>query len=190
MVALAFAVSVDGTFYPAGTDSGSMPAGVADKIRNGNAWVGGTAPALTTIPIGKPHINMADLSTATSARAALGIAVDSSLGHLVPTGSAPTVAAQAAAGTSPTATVSGKDTAGTITLTTGTGTPTTGNQVILTFNQAYASAPIVVLAPTTAALAALHPYVAAVSTTTFTVGFGTAGATSTAYPINYVVIGK
>lgn len=190
MTALAYAVFVDGVFYAAGTDSGSMPTGVADKIRNGNAWVGGTAPALTVTPVGKPHINAADLSTATKARAALGIEVDTSKGHLVPTGSAPTVAAQSAAGTSPTAAVSGKDTAGTITLTTGTGTPATGNQVILTFNQAFASAPIVVIAPGSAALAALHPYVAAVSTTTFTVGFGTAGATSTAYPINYVVVGK
>jgi hypothetical protein len=138
------------------------------------AWVGGTAPALTVTPIGKSHINMTDLQSATLARAALGITVDTSKGHLVPTGSAPTVAAQAAAGTSPTATVSGRDTAGTITLTSGTGTPATGNQVILTFNQAFATAPVVVLAPGSAALAALHPYVAASTTTTFTVGFGVA----------------
>jgi len=190
VTALAYNVFVDGTLYIAGTDSGSMPTGVADKIRNPAAWVGGTAPALTVTPVGKPHINMADLSTATKARASLGIEVDTSKGHLVPSGSAPTVAAQTAAGTSPTATVSGKDTAGTITLTTGTGTPTSGNQVILTFNQAFTTAPVVNLTPGSAALAALHPYVAASSTTAFTVGFATAGATSTAYPINYVVVGK
>jgi hypothetical protein len=190
VTALAYNVFVDGTLYTAGTDSGSLPTGVADKIRNPDAWVGGTAPALTVTPVGLPRINMANLSTATSARAALGIEVDTSKGHLVPTGTAPTVAAQAAAGTSPTATVAGRDTAGTITLTSGTGTPTSGNQVILTFNKAFAVAPVVVLSSTTAALAALHPYVAAASTTAFTVGFGTAAATSTAYPINYVVVGK
>jgi hypothetical protein len=190
MTALAYSVFVDGTLYVAGTDSGSMPTGVADKIRNPAAWVGGTAPALTVVPVGKSHINMTDLQSATLARAALGIEVNTAKGHLVPTGSAPTVAAQAAAGTSPSAAIAGRDTAGTITLTSGTGTPATGNQVILTFNQAFATAPIVVLTPGSAALAALHPYVAAATTTTFTVGFGVAAATSTAYPINYVVIGK
>lgn len=74
MAVLATSVYVGGTLYPAGTNSSSMPAGVADEIRTGSAWVGGTAPALTGADDpGYEHIVAADLSTAVRARAALGL---------------------------------------------------------------------------------------------------------------------
>lgn len=190
MTALAHGVSVGGVYYPAGTDSSALPAGVADRIRNPAAWAGGTAPALTVTPVGRPFITMADLSSATKARASLGIEVDTSKGHLVPTGSAPTAAAQASAGTSATAAVVGHDTAGTITVTSGSASLATGNQVVVTFAQAYAIAPYVQLTPCSAAVAALHPYVAAASTTSFTVGFATAPSATTAYVLNYTAVGK
>lgn len=167
-----------------------MPAAHVDLIRNPAAWVGGVAPTLSVVPEGKARIAAVDLTSATKARAALGIQVGLFDGHIVPSGTAPTVAAQAAAGTSATATVAGKDTAGAITLTAGSASTAIGNQVVVTFNKAFAVAPVVVLAPTTAALAALHPYVAAATTTTFTVGLGTAPTAATAYVINYAVIGK
>ncbi len=190
MTALAYAVSVEGTRYAAGTDHTDIPAAHVDRIRNPAAWVGGTAPALSVIPEGDSRISAADLSSATKAKRALGIEVSLFAGHIVPTGTAPTAAAQASAGTSATAEVAGRDTAGVITLTAGSASLATGNQVIVTFNKPYAVAPVVVLGYNTAALAALHPYVAATTTTTFTVGFGTAPSASTAYAISYVVIGK
>jgi hypothetical protein len=190
VTALAYPVSVDGVQYAAGTDSASMPAGVADKIRNPNAWVGGVAPALTATPDGKTRIAPADMLSATKAKAALGIEVSLLAGHIVPTGSAPTAAAQAGAGTSATATVSGRDTAGVITLTAGSANVAAGNQVIVTFNKPYPVAPVVQVAAQSAAGAALHPYVAATSTTTFTVALGSAPSTTVAYPISYVVVGK
>lgn len=73
MVALAQSVSYDGQTYPAGTDHTTMPAQVADAIRNPNAWVGGVAPALSGISFGKSKIRPADLGSAARARAALGL---------------------------------------------------------------------------------------------------------------------
>jgi hypothetical protein len=190
VTALAFAVSVDGVQYAAGTDSASLPTGVADKIRNPNAWVGGVAPALTATPDGKVRITPSDMLSATKAKAALGIEVSLLGGHVVPTGSAPTAAAQAAAGTAATATVAGRDTAGVVTLTAGSASVAAGNQVIVTFNKAYPVAPVVMVAAGGAAGAALHPYVAASTTTTFTIALGSAPSTGTVYTISYVVIGK
>jgi hypothetical protein len=190
VTALAYTVYVDGEQYAAGTDHTGMPAAVVDRIRNPLAWVGGTPPALSVVPDGDARITAADLSSATKAKKALGIEVSLLGGHVVPTGTAPTAAVQAAAGTSATATIAGRDTAGVITLTAGSASTATGNQVVVTFNKAYPVAPVVVLESGNAALAALHPYVAATTTTSFTVGLGSAPATGTAYAISYVVIGK
>lgn len=73
MVALAQSVTLDGTTYDAGTDHTALPAGVADRIRNPVAWVGGTAPALSLVPFGKARLKPADLSSADKARTALGL---------------------------------------------------------------------------------------------------------------------
>ncbi len=74
MVALAKPVTIEGTRYAAGTDHTQMPAAVVDRIRNGEAWVGGTAPALSAPPVGRADITPADLSTAAKAREVLGLA--------------------------------------------------------------------------------------------------------------------
>jgi hypothetical protein len=189
VTALAFTVYVDGVKYDAGTDHTAMPTAVVDEIRNPNAWVGGVAPAVTTVQVGKKFITMADLSSATRARASLGIEVDTSKGHLVPTGTAPTAAAQAGAGTSASAAVAGRDTAGVVTLTSGSASLAAGAQVILTFNKPFAVAPAVVVSGGSAAAEALQPYATA-STTTLTIGFGSAPSASTAYPVHYIAIGK
>lgn len=75
-------------------------------------------------------------------------------GHILGSGTAPTVAVQAAAGTGATATMTGHDLAMSLTLTTGT-SPAAGDQAIITFSQAYAVIPQVSLQPTNAAAAAL-----------------------------------
>lgn len=189
MTALAYTVYVGGVKYAAGTDHTAMPTDVVDEIRNPGAWVGGTAPAVTTVHIGKARISIADLSSATKAKAALGIEVDTSKGHLVPTGSAPTAAVQAGAGTSATATVAGRDSAGVVTVTSGSASLAAGAQAILTFAQAYAVAPVPVVSGASAVAEALQPYASA-TTTTLTIGFATAPSASTAYLVNYAVIGK
>lgn len=190
MTTLAHSVSIGGTTYAASTDHTAMPAAVVDEIRNPGAWTGGTAPALSATPLGLARIGAADLSTGTRARAALAINLDMTGGHVIPTtGSAPTVAAQAAMGTSPTATVAGRDTAGIATLTTGSGSPATGAQAIITFATAFAVAPVATVSPASAVAAARDVYVTA-TTTTLTIGFAAAGAASTAYVFNYHVIGK
>lgn len=73
MTALAQSVTIDQTTYAAGTDHTEMPAAVVDRIRNPGAWVGGTAPALSVAPYGKSRIKATDLTSATRARAALGL---------------------------------------------------------------------------------------------------------------------
>ncbi len=190
MTALAYDVFVYGTLYTAGTDHSAMPTAVVDEIRNPGAWVGASVPALTTVPYGKARIISSDLTSATKARAALGITVALNKGHVVPTGSAPTAAAQASAGTGAAVVVAGKDTAGSLTLTAGSAAVATGNQVVVTFNEAYAVAPVVVLTSLGATTFALGPYVAAVTTTTFTLGFSVAPTALAVYAVNYVVIGK
>lgn len=75
MVALAKNVHLDNVRWAAGTDHTAMPVEVVDRIRNGDAWVGGTAPPLSgPPPPGKSNISGRDLASASSARAALGLA--------------------------------------------------------------------------------------------------------------------
>ena len=114
--------------------------------------------------------------------------------HLLSTqATAPTAAAGANAGTSPPAPVGNAacdDRKGSLTFGTGTG-PAAGAQAVVTFNQAYAAAPFVVLEPINSATAALLPYVTATAGG-FTVNFQTAPAASqanTVYGVNYHVLG-
>lgn len=111
-------------------------------------------------------------------------------GHIVSGGTAPTVAAGAAACTSPTLTVSGTDTAGTITVTTGSGCSASGTLATITFAGPFAAAPNVTLTPGGPTALALGAYVddTSVSTTGFTIGTNTTPANATAYQWNYQVI--
>jgi hypothetical protein len=108
-------------------------------------------------------------------------------------GSAGTIAAQTANGSTPaTPTVAGNDQRGKVTLGSGTG-PTSGTQVTITYASAsgwVAATPYVLLTPLNAATAALEPYVAASSATAFSVGFAVAPAAGQAagtYQLNYRV---
>jgi hypothetical protein len=96
------------------------------------------------------------------------------------------------AGTSPPAPVStgATDARGNITFGTGT-TPAAGNMVVVTFGTAYAAAPVVLLTEKNAATALLKTFVAAVSTTAFTVALQAAPAASqanTVYAFGYQVV--
>ncbi len=111
-------------------------------------------------------------------------------GHIITTGTVPTIAAGAAACTTPTVSVAGTDTAGLITVTTGTGCAATGNLATLTFATAFGAAPRVVVSPANAVASALQTYIdsAAISTTKFDIGTGTVPTSSTTYKWYYHVI--
>lgn len=106
--------------------------------------------------------------------------------------STPTITSGASAGTSPTIAISGKDTAGQITITTGTSPTAGGTIVTVTFNVAYSTAPFVALTPANANASALalasRPFPGA-TTTTFVLSAGSVAlAASTQYIFNYHVI--
>lgn len=124
-----------------------------------------------------------------------GIAGLDAAKRIVTATAAVTVAAGANAGTSPPAPVVGtsKDQAGTITFGSGSGSPAAGAQVVVTFSTAWAAAPkAVIVTPNNAATQQLNPYVAAASTTAFTLSTQaapTASQANTVYSFSYVVIG-
>ncbi len=114
--------------------------------------------------------------------------------HLISTAaSAPTIAAGAAAGSSPTVAVTGTDLAGLISVTTGT-TATTGILATISFNVAFGSAPRAIqLTPANANAAAVAAKVFAdissVTTVHFTVDAGVALTDATLYKWGFAVFG-
>lgn len=112
--------------------------------------------------------------------------------HFKGTGSTPSIIAGSCAGVGGSASVSGTDTAGQITLTTGTITPANANCVTVTFTNVYGSAPHVQFAPANAATAALSGAKSVYVTSTASAFSFTVGATSlsntTAYKWEYLVI--
>ncbi len=118
--------------------------------------------------------------------------VNISLKHLIGNSSAPTIAAGAGAGTSPTISITGTDLAGAVTVTSGS-TPSASSVIVtITFNGSYGTAPYVQLTPANAATALLNGttmvYVTA-TTTTFVINAGTVGITpATTYLWNYASI--
>ena len=83
-------------------------------------------------------------------------------GHLVITGSAPTVSVMGGAGPGASASVDGNDSAGTVTFTTGTIQPTLGQGATLVqinFHTAYGRVPRVLITPNGAPAATLEAYV-------------------------------
>ncbi len=113
-------------------------------------------------------------------------------GHIITAGTAPTIAAGAAACTTPTVSVVGNDTTGVITVTTGTGCAAGGELGTVTFNSAYGAAPRITLTPATDTAAALPTYIddATISITTFKLNTpaATVPVDSTTYKWYYHVI--
>ncbi len=110
-------------------------------------------------------------------------------GHIITGGIAPTIAAGAAACTTPTVSISGNDNAGTITVITGTSCgATTGTMATVTFNSAFGSAPKVMLTPVNIESASLAGYNGAVSTASFTLDTTIAPTDATTYKFNYLTV--
>lgn len=197
----------------AGSNGGSIYAGkifsnstleiTGQSLLNGGASITGDL-------VGKGYVNFRPITDSTTAfvvQNAAGsstvLAVDSTNlkvtvqdlavnGHIITTGATPSIAANAGAGTTPTISIAGTDTAGAITLTTGT-TPTVSADVLtVTFAAAYPSAPRVVFSPANANSALLNGNAAVYvtpATGTFKLTTGSAGLTAaTQYIWSYHVI--
>lgn len=114
--------------------------------------------------------------------------------HHLATGSAPTAAAGAQAGGSPPApvvTAGSNDTRGNITFGTGSSS-SAGAHVVVTFNVAFGSAPVVIPIARNTATEALGLFVSATSTSAFTLsttGDSADSQANTVYSFDYVVIG-
>lgn len=129
----------------------------------------------------------ADTTNMTVTVQALTVAANLILnGHLVTGGSTPSTAVNANAGVGATCTVSGTDTAGTITVTTGSSGVVAGTQCTVSFSSSFGAAPRVVVGPSNSAAGPLDPYIGSTATNNFTVGVGTAGSTTTVYKFDYV----
>lgn len=110
-----------------------------------------------------------------------------SIEHLIGNSGTPSIAAGAAAGTTPTISITGTDLGFRITLTVGT-SPTTGTLATVTFNRPYGSAPFVSASDKNANAAALgvRPY-NTTTTTTLTLSVGTALTASTQYIWDFTI---
>ncbi|MDB5169558.1 MAG: hypothetical protein JWO41_914 [Candidatus Saccharibacteria bacterium] len=106
-------------------------------------------------------------------------------GHILPTGSRPTIAASVASAGG-TVNIDGTDTSGTITISSGDGTQHAGEMAIITYSTAFATNSRVQLTPVNAASAALNYYVSQ-STKFFTVQTGTTPAAGETYIFNYFI---
>lgn len=137
--------------------------------------------------------NLVDFHVGTNSVFSVSAAGNVTTPLIVTAGTAPTMAAGAAAGTSPSCTTtSGHNVSGVLTCTTGTATTATATLATITFNGTLATAPQgCQLFPRNAAtaLAATMVYTTAPTTTTWTIGVGgTALTASTAYSWSYQCI--
>jgi hypothetical protein len=108
-------------------------------------------------------------------------------GHIVSGGALPTIAAGTAACTTPTTSIVGNDTAGTVTVTTGSGCSLAGALATITFNGSYTQAPVVVITANGSTSATLQTYVTETSNG-FTIGTNTVPSDGGTYVYNYHVI--
>ena len=144
----------------AGTNKWSIySSGTANSAFAGNTRFGSTATPVNTI----------DVAGTTGTY------------HIAGTSTAPTIAAGAGAGTSPTVSITGTDLGFRVTVTTGTLPTASAVVATVTFNTAYITAPFVVFSPSNASAALLSgvSMVYRNSTTgTFTLNAGTTGLTA------------
>lgn len=106
-------------------------------------------------------------------------------GHIIPSGAVPSVSASAAS-SGGSATITGNDTAGTVTINIGAGKTVAGELAIITFHKAFATTPKVQLTPLNSASAQIFYYVSQ-SPTFFTVNSAGMPANGASYTFNYLV---
>ncbi len=204
------AVSLNGVINSAATFKNQSDSTTAFQVQNAagtNQFSINTSTNVTTVA-GSQFIvkNASDSTTEMTIQNASGTAfftADSTnmkitvkdlaiTGHIISGGSAPSIAANTGAGTSPTISISGTDTAGTITLTTGSSPATSADVLTVTFAAAFSAAPQVVFSPANGNAATLSGNAAVYvtpATGTFKLSTGSSGLTgSTQYKWTYHVI--
>jgi hypothetical protein len=110
-------------------------------------------------------------------------------GHIITGGSTPSIAAGAAACTTPTVSLAGTDTSGIISITTGSGCAAGGKLATLTFATAFGASPHTTITPGGANAQTLGAYVddATISNTAFDLSTASTPASATTYKWNYWV---
>ena len=167
-------LNVGGNLNVHGTSTLQGAVGVNGSLAvRGSLSVGGTltAPALNVGSLGVTTVT-------TSGNVSFG-------GHLVPTGSQPSAKTSVAA-SGGSVTISGNDTAGTVTINIGNGTLVAGEMAIITFAHAFTTTPKVQLTPINAGSAAIN-YYASRSATFFTVDTATMPTAGASYVFDYLV---
>jgi hypothetical protein len=174
--------------------------GSTDIIKNlsvsGTAKIQGATDIRDTLSIGKSlsvgtNLTVNGLITAASLNVGSltisSINLSSNLvfgGHIVPSGSVPTARASSAAGGG-SVSITGNDTAGTITITTGGG-PIAGELAIITFHTAFGTTPKVQLTPLNSSASGLNYFVTHTAGL-FTVNTSTVPSANATYIFDYLV---
>jgi hypothetical protein len=110
-------------------------------------------------------------------------------GHIITNGTTPTYTADAAACTTPSITVSGNDTSGTVTVRAGSAC-TSGNMVTVNFASKFGTNPHVVITPGSSLTSGLNAYVddSTISTSGFAIGTSATPVSGDIYTWNYFVV--
>ena len=149
----------------------------SDGVSNGYVLQGDEATLTNLTVSGNATIgslNVTDNATISNLTVTASLSTDSITvsGHIVTDGVTPSIAVGESAGNGTNTNVAGDDTSGKITFTLGS-SPSTGDLINLTFSQAYASAPNVVLSAGNSNSAQIQQYVSPTAT-----GFSLNAATS------------
>jgi hypothetical protein len=174
--------------------------GSTDIVKNlsvgGTANIQGATDVRDTLSVGKSlsvGTNLTVNGLITAASLNVGSLTISSInlsshlvfgGHIIPSGSAPAARTSSAAGGG-SVSISGNDTAGTITITTGGG-PIAGELAIITFHSAFSTTPKVQLTPLNISASGLNYFVTHTAGL-FTVNTSTVPSPNTTYIFDYLV---
>jgi cytoskeletal protein CcmA (bactofilin family) len=175
-------VDKDLTVKGTSTLLGAVTAGSSLAV-HGALSVGGSTNLAGNLSVGG-LLTAASLNVGSISNSTINLSGNLNLGgHLVPSGTAPHVVPSVAA-SGGTTTISGNDTAGTVTITVGNGLVQSGEMAIITFNKAFNLTPKVQLTPANEAAANLRYFVTQ-SPTFFTVRASNTPANGVQYQFNY-----
>lgn len=167
-------LEVGGNLNVRGTTTLQGAVGINSNLAvRGSLSVGGTLTA--------PSLNIGNLG-ATNINASGSLSFG---GHLIPSGSVPSAKPSLAA-SGGTVTISGNDTAGTVTITIGGGAVQTSEMAIITFATRFTTTPKVQLTPINAAASALN-YYATRNAGFFTIETSTVPSNGAQYVFDYLV---
>jgi len=153
----------------------------------GNAAIQGQLSVQKSLSVSGGATFLGALSASSLSVSSLQLTGDLALTHhLAPGGSTPSRSNGGALGGGGTASVSGSDTAGTVTINTGS-SPSAGCYVTVTFAHAFNSTPHVIISPVGSAAAGLN-YYANRSTSTFSICATNTPGSSTTYVFDYFAV--